>query len=209
MIDLPEINSEEKAKQKKRSKIFGAGIIATYVAALITGIVLGASMISGFDDLLDMTDRIEVNGVFYDKMGNSYEDDKSVLLYSEDGRVYTFSEIEITNEDDELLSYTDYYFVRDDGEKYSAYDCYVTQDGWFYCDRGGFLEPFEADTASMNEEELEAYYQEQLESNSSEYRYYDYPYTDKKGNVYYNGTEASWNEKGELITAENDISIKK
>lgn len=206
LIDLPEINPEEKEKQRKLSKGFGVGIIVTYIAALIVGIIMGATFFSGVDELLDMTDRIAVNEVFYDKKGNSYEDEKKVPLYDEEGRIYTYTEVEITNEEDELLSYTDYYFVRDDGEKYSAYDCYVTEDGWFYCDKGGFLEPFEEDTSSMNEEELDAYYQEQLENSSSEYRYYNYPYTDKEGNIYYNGTEASWNEKGELITAENDVS---
>ncbi len=210
LIDLPVINAEEKNKEKKLSKIFGVSVIVTLISTLITGIVFGATVAKDFDELLDMIDRIEVNGVFYDKKGNSYEDDKDVLLYDEEGRVYTYTEVEITDEADEageLFTYTDYYYVRDDGEKYSAYDCYVTEDGWFYCDKGGFLEPFEEDTSSMNEEELDAYYQEQLEKSSSEYRYYNYPYTDKEGNIYYNGTEASWNEKGELITAENDVDI--
>ncbi len=204
VIDLPEINPKEKEKERKLGKGFGIGIIVTYVAALIVGIVMGATVMSDFDSLLDMTDRIAVNDVFYDKKGNSYEDEKKVPLYDEEGRIYTYTEVEITNEEDELLSYTEYYFVRDDGEKYSVYDCYVTEEGWFYCDKGGFLEPFEEDTSSMSEEELDAYYQEQLEADSSEYRYYNYLYTDKDGNIYYGATEASWNEKGELITAEND-----
>lgn len=204
VIDLPEINPKEKEKERKLSKGFGIGIIVTYVAVLIVGIVMGATVMSDFDSLLDMTDRIAVNDVFYDKKGNSYEDEKKVPLYDEEGRVYTYTEVEITNEEDELLSYTEYYFVRDDGEKYSVYDCYVTEEGWFYCDKGGFLEPFEEDTSSMSEEELDAYYREQLAADSSEYRYYNYPYTDKDGNIYYGATEASWNEKGELITAEND-----
>ncbi len=209
LIDLPEINAEEKKKEEKLSKIFGVLIIITFIATVITGILFGAALVSGFDELLDMTDRIAVNEVYYDKKGNSYEDESSVLLYDEEGRVYTYTEIEINDTDDEMLSYTDYYYVRDDGKKYSFYDCYVTDEGWFYCDKGGLLVPFEEDTASMSEEELDAYYQESLEKNENSYRYYDYKYTDKDGNVYYTAYEASWNEKGELITAENDPTVKK
>lgn len=208
LIDLPEINPEEKEKERKRSKLCGIGIIVTYVATVIVGIALGAAVIDGLDDFFELTDRIAVNGVFYDKKGNSYEQANKVLLYGEDGSVYTYTEIEIVNEEDELLSYTDYYYVRDDGKKYYISDCYVTEEGWFYCDMAGALESYFPDTENMSEEELEAYYQESLENESDPYRYYDYKYTDKKGNVYYSAYEASWNEKGELITAENDVSIK-
>lgn len=206
LIDLPDINTEEKEKQRKLGRGFGIALIVTYVVALIVGIIMGVATFSSFDDLLDLTDRIAVNGVFYDKKGNSYEDENDVLLYDEDGRVYTYTEVEITDEEDELLSYTDYYYVRDDGKKYSAYDCYVTEDGWFYCDMAYSLEMYYPDTESMNEEELDSYYQESLEASEGEYRYYDYKYTDKDGNIYYKAYEASWNEKGELITAENDVS---
>lgn len=207
LIDLPQINVEEKYKQKKLSKIFGVGLVITYISTLIVGIVMGATAFSDFDDFFDMTDRIAVNGVFYDKKGNSYEDEKSVLLYDEDDRIYTYTEVEITEDD---WSYVEYYYVRDDGKKYSAYDCYVTEDGWFYCDMAHTFEMYDPDTENMSEEELDAYYQESIEAAESEYRYYEYnKYMDKDGNIYYNASEASWNEKGELITAENDISIDK
>ncbi len=204
LIDLPEIKTEEKEKQRKLGKGFGIGLIITYAAALIVGIVMGATVLSDFGDLLDMTDRISVNGVFYDKKGNSYEDEKGVLLYDEDDRTYTYTEIEKTEDE---WSYTDYYYVRDDGKKYSAYDCYVSEDGWFYCDMAHVLEMYNPDTENMSEEELELYYQESIEADGGEYRYYkDNKYMDKDGNIYYNASEASWNEKGELITAENDTS---
>ena len=37
-----------------------------------------------------------------------------------------------------------------------------------------------------------------------DYRYYYDRYIDKEGNFYYYAEEVSWNEKGEIITAEND-----
>lgn len=209
LIDLPEIKPEEKEKQRKISRGFGTAVIVTYIAALIVGIIMGVTVSKSFFDTLadiDYVERIAVNGVYYDKKGKCYNNDQNVALYDKEGRIYTYTVEEIKNEEDEFFNFDEYYFVRDDGEKYSFYDCYVTEGGWFYCDKGGFLEPFEEDTSSMSEEELDAYYKEQLEDNCAAYKYYDYPYTDKDGNVYYRADEASWNEKGELITAENDIT---
>lgn len=207
LIDLPDIVPEEKEKQRKLSKGFGIGVIITYVAALIVGIILGVAVGKSVFDVLtgiDYIERIPVNGVYYDKEGKSYNNDENVALYDEEGRVYMYTVEEAATEEDELLTFDEYYFVRDDGEKYSVYDCYVTEEGWFYCDKGGFLGLFEEDTSSMSQEELDAYYKEQLEDNCAEYKYYDDSiYTDKDGNIYYRADEASWNEKGELITAEN------
>ncbi len=209
LIELPVINAEEKEKQRKLAKGFGIGVIVTHIAVTVVIAVLCFVFFSGvIDEVFSMNDRIAVNGVYYDKEGNSYENEDDVLLYDEEGKVYTYTEVEVKESDYELMAYTDYYYVRDDGKKYSVYDCYVTEDGWFYCDRAYELESWSPDTDSMSEEELDAYYQESLEMSESEYRYYDYKYTDSKGNIYYKAYEASWNEKGELITAENDPSAE-
>ena len=68
------------------------------------------------------------------------------------------------------------------------------------------LEYFYPDTEKMTQEELDAYYQLQINQEGDGYRYYYEYLTDEKGNIYYNADEASWNEKGELITAENDTT---
>lgn len=202
-IDLPEINADEKKKQKKLSRIFGAAIILTLVAAFIFGIVWGFVFSEELMEyeLLGENYRIAVNGVYYDRLGNSNEDETAVLLYDEEGRTYTYTLAEVT---DGEFAYEAEYYVRDDGKKYLVYDCYVTQDGWFYCDRAYELEMYSPDTSTMTEEELDAYYEDNLELYEADYKYYDYPYSDKEGNLYYDAFEASWNEKGELITAEND-----
>ncbi len=204
--ELPEVNAEEKRKQKKLSRIFGAAIIAIFIVSVAVGIIFGIVFSKGVidDELLDENYRIAVNGVYYDKMGNSYEDETEVLLYDEEGRIYTYTLEEITDEEDDFFSYEEEYYVRDDGKKYLIYDCYVTQDGWFYCDKAYELEMYSPDTSNMTEEELDAYYEGNLELYEADYKYYDYPYADKEGNLYYDAYEASWNEKGELITAEND-----
>ena len=61
----------------------------------------------------------------------------------------------------------------------------------------------------MTQEELDEYYNDYIASYDEGYRYYNYPYVDAEGNIYFCAYEASWNEKGELITAENDISAVK
>ena len=210
LIDLPAIDRMKKEKEKKLSRIFGVLITLAYVAALVVGIIMGMtfseSIFNGdylYDSRLD--NRISVDGVFYDKKGNSYESWEDVLLYDENGRVYTYVIQEAETSEDELYLFEETYFVRDDGEKYFSYDCYVTEDGWFYCDKAGILELYSADTSSMTEDELDEYYDGLVESYDEEYKYYDYPYTDKDGNLYYCADEASWNENGELITAKNDI----
>ncbi|MBR4049369.1 MAG: hypothetical protein IKK09_02625 [Clostridia bacterium] len=204
--DLPEANADEKKKQKKLSRIFGAAIVVTFIVAVAVGIIFGVVFSEGVidDKLLDENYRIAVNGVYYDKMGNSYEDETEVLLYDEEGRIYTYTLEEVADKEDDFFSYEEEYYVRDDGKKYLIYDCYVTQDGWFYCDKAYELEMYSPDTSTMTEEELDAYYEGNMELYEADYKYYDYPYADKEGNLYYDAYEASWNEKGELITAEND-----
>ncbi len=210
LIDLPVIDAEAKKKEKKLSKLFGILIIFTYIAALVTGIFMGKVfsekiLESTFDDLW-LDNRISVDGVFYDKMGNSYENWEDVLLYDEKGRTYTYSVEEQESDEEDIYLFSESFYVRDDGEKYFAYDCYVTEAGWFYCDKAGIIELYSTDTDSMNEEELDEYYEGLVDSADEEYKYYDYPYSDKAGNIYYCADEASWNQNGELITAKNDIS---
>ncbi|MBR2957808.1 MAG: hypothetical protein IKL41_04225 [Clostridia bacterium] len=204
--DLPEANADEKRKQKKLSRIFGAAIVVTFIVAVAVGIIFGVVFSEGVidDELLDENYRIAVNGVYYDKMGNSYEDETEVLLYDEEGRIYTYTLEEVADKEDDFFSYEEEYYVRDDGKKYLIYDCYVTHDGWFYCDKAYELEMYSPDTSTMTEEELDAYYESNMELYEADYKYYDYPYADEEGNLYYDAFEASWNEKGELITAEND-----
>lgn len=203
---LPEVNAAEKKKHKKLSCIFGAAIIVTFVAAIAVGIIFGAMFSEDVigDALLDESYRIAVNGVYYDKLGNGYEDETAVLLYDEEGRIYTYTLEKITDKEDDFFSYEEEYYVRDDGKKYLAYDCYVTQDGWFYCDKAQALELYSPDTSNMSQEELDAYYEENMALYEADYKYYDYPYEDSEGNLYYDAIEASWNENGELITAKND-----
>ena len=201
---LPHVNAQEKQKDKKLSRKFGTAVICSLILAVVVAVV-GIVLTFTDDFNFDMTDRIAVDGVFYDKKGNVYEDGDDVLLYDESGNAYTYTVEECTDSDG--WTYDEYFYISDDGKKYLAYDCYVTEDGWFYCDKAGVLEIGYEDTSSMSEEELDEYYKNRIET-YGEYRYYNDPYTDAEGNRYYDAYEASWNEKGELITAKNDPTAK-
>lgn len=203
VIELPENNTEAKNKQKKLSRIFGIALIVVYILSFVC---IGFYAGSIVDSVLNAEEqyRIDIDGVFYDKKGNSYENENDVPLYGEDGKVYTL--VIETSEIDPLSE--EYFYVSEDGEKYFELDCYITEEGWFYCDKAGLLELYSPDTSTMTEEELDKYYEDYLDTYDDEYRYYNYPYVDADGNIYFDAYEASWNEKGELITAETDITLK-
>ncbi|MBQ6930950.1 MAG: hypothetical protein IJN38_02375 [Clostridia bacterium] len=209
-VELAESDKAEKQKQKKISRIFFALLVVTSVTSTVFSFAFGEDAVEELlgeewfdEEMLDESSRIAVDGVFYDKTGNSYENENDVLLYDEEGRIYTYT-LETTQNEHDLFPYEEEYYVRDDGKKYLAYDCYVTQDGWFYCDKACELEMYYVDLSTLSKEELDAYYEENVEMAERDYKYYDYPYTDEEGNLYYDANEASWNEKGELISAEND-----
>lgn len=205
-MPLPVSDEEMKKKDHKLSKIFCTLAVVFYVLIIAGTVTVSVAMVN---DIIGTAmgeysgNRIAVDGLYYDKMGNSYEDEDAVLLYDKDGHIYTYTEEEIT--DDDYYTYTEWYYVRDDGKLYAEYDCYVTEDGWFYCDKAGLLEYYTPESASMTEEELDAYYENLMADTEDEYKYYDYPLNDSDGNKYYCAYEASWNANGELITAENDI----
>lgn len=224
LAPLPEIDDSTKNKDKKISKITGAAFWVTYaittVASLVfLGFMVGAFIdtVSGAIDSFEDSGRIGITNesgatVYYDKMGNTYENPEDVVLYGKDGTAYTYK---VENIEEDGMYFDEYYYVSDDGEKFIEYDCYINEDGWFVFDKKQEFDyiddaPFYYDEESENyydydgnilsEEDIYAYYDENLE----DYRYYDMTYFDSEDNKYYWAPEASWNEKGELITAEND-----
>lgn len=212
VIDLPDYNCEIKQKEQKLSRIFAIGLVVTLLLCVATGIVFGVSVakdiLSYVEDSsygLEEGYRISVHGLYYDKKGLSYVNEENVLLYDEEGNTYKL--VRDLSTYDDGTTYERFFYESEDGKRYYEMDCYVTADGWFYCDKAGLLLPYEPDTGSMTEEELDEYYNNYIGSMDEEYRYYDYPYVDGEGNFYYMAFEASWDENGVLITAENDPSL--
>ena len=227
LIDLPENKEGEKKKEKSLSKVFGWLFVVIYVVTSIVTLAVATYTASyviekfgGMEGLLNDSYRMmctDENGnkVFYDKKGNVYESGLDVPLYGEDGEVYTFV---TTEEIDEYGEYKTVY-VNEEGEEFISYLCYVTEDGFFYYDADDELvypeveyeEDFEEDVYDKEYPEdpdsikamIDLYFDEVI-GFYSDYRYYDDYLVDEDGTKYYWSDEASWNEKGELITAEND-----
>lgn len=215
LIDLPEIDEAENAKNEKKAKIFCIGYILTTVVTFVAAIALGISVAAAVEDELTAlgTNRLGVpdergNLVYYDKMGNFYEDPYAVVIYDKDGNTYTY-----TTESNELFDET--FYVSEQGDKYDSYSCYVDLEGNFYYDKDGEIWcDFEEDEYEDDEESYEGPQEPGKENfddiysdimaDIENYRYYDDVLTDGKGNFYYWAEDASWNEKGELITAKND-----
>ena len=137
---------------------------------------------------------------YYDKEGKAYTDPNEVVIYGKDGEVYTpVFETDVLDgifsgeNEYEYLSY----YADNDGNKYDIYLCYVDEEGYFYFD--------EDEEIFYDEANYEEYFGDSEDYIDEEtYRYYYDRYIDYDGNIFYWAEEVSWNEKGEIITAEND-----
>lgn len=205
LIELPELDDPKRMKKKKLGKVFGGLFAVVTVATIVTFVALFTTVFQETMSMMDYEDslvqsyRIGVPDendeyVYYDKEGNTYTDPDEVVIYGKDGEAYK----SIVKENelggiffDDTSEYG--YYVDSKGNTYDIYLCYVDEDGYFYYD-----EECEIDWDDM------AYDEDAAEEN---YRYYHDVFTDDEGNIYYYADEASWNEKGELITAENDPSL--
>ena len=215
LIDLPVINKTHKENQRKSAKHFGAAFWVVMTISIIAVVsVIGVGVYLGIqtaEDIIGCGDRIGIENeageiVYYDKMGNSYEVASDVLLYDEKGEVYTYVIKDV--DDGDGYVYQDWFYVDSKGKEYEMYDCYVTADGWFYYDEECELYMDYSDVEDIEEEYPDDYgimdALSELQSEMDSYRYYDDVYLDEEGNIYYYAETVSWNEKGEIITAEND-----
>lgn len=208
LIELPEVNDPQRIKNKKIGKLFGAlfGVVTMVTVIAMTALV--ALVFYQAMELMEMdcSNRIAVETVagerlYYDKKGNVYSEPDEVLLYGRNGEVYTFVDTE--NEDKYVGVYEDNFYIDQDGNEYELYNCYVDEKGYFYYD-----EEMEIcwDDSDYDYEEEEKFDLEDCGEwfDEDTYRYYQDRYYDEEGNLYYYAYEVSWNEKGEIITVEND-----
>ena len=206
LIDLPELDDAKRMKKKKLGKIFGAIFALVTVASVVTlGFLVSTvfdltkGMIEGFDYSyrIGITDE---NGetVYYDKEGNTYTDPYAVLLYGRDGEVYTYTTLDDVSAEEDAFYFETQVYVDQDGNEYDPYNCYVDQEGYFFYDENFEIVWDDSDYDYEAESEIEDFLTEQ------NYKYYDDRYVDEDGKLYYYADEVSWNEKGEIITAEND-----
>lgn len=208
LVELPANDEVKKKKQAKIARVCGILFIIIYIALEV---VVGAYIVKTFSWAFSMigeafeSDRIAVvneegDKVYYDKMGNSYEDPYDVVIYDKKGNTYKYYADEEAYE---------YWYVRDDGEKFDSYSCYVDEDGFFYYDKD--YELFYPEEEYDYEDETYSYDEDialdEIMTELENYKYYESYCVDSDGNIYYWAEEASWNADGELITAENDPTI--
>ena len=211
LIDLPELDDPQRMKKKKLGKIF---CVLFWIVTVATVVTFGFLCSTVFEQTMDMLEyeeslnysyRIGItdeNGetAYYDKEGKAYTDPNEVVIYGKDGEVYTpVFETDVLDgifsgeNEYEYLSY----YADNDGNKYDIYLCYVDEEGYFYFD--------EDEEIFYDEANYEEYFGDSEDYIDEEtYRYYYDRYIDDDGNIFYWAEEVSWNEKGEIITAEND-----
>lgn len=212
LIELPELDDPSRMKKKKLGKIFGISFLAvTAISVVATGILVATVVeqsISLLDGIGASNYRIGItdeNGetIYYDREGNAYTDPNAVLIYGRDGEVYTYTTVGDTSEDDDAFYFGSQVYVDEDGNEYDPYLSYVDEDGYFFYDENYEIVWDDSDYDYEAEDDFELDLDDLLAENEN-YRYYQDRYIDEDGNLYYYAEEVSWNEKGEIITAEND-----
>ena len=209
LIELPELNDPKRMKKKKLGKIFGVLFAVSAVASVVA---LGYYMVNMYELAMEWAGTFESsyrigitdeNGqsVYYDKMGNAYTDPNAVVLYGKNGEVYTYTTVGETSEDDDAFYFESQVYVDQDGNEYDPYNSYVDEEGYFFYDEN--YEIIWDDSEYDYEAEAENDDYDDL-FDEENYRYYQDRYVDDDENIYYYAEDASWNEKGEIITAEND-----
>lgn len=209
LIDLPELDDPNRMKKKKLGKIFCVAFWTVSVVSVVVIGILVAVVVGQTIDILDesfSSYRIGItdeNGetIYYDKEGNTYTDPYAVLIYGRDGEVYTYTTIDDAEvSEDDAFYFENNVYIDQDGNEYDPYNCYVDEEGYFFYDEN--FEIIWDDSDYDYEAEEETDFEDWFDDDS--YRYYQDRYIDDSNNVYYYADEVSWNEKGEIITAEND-----
>lgn len=187
LAELPEYQPEKK----KQQKIFATVFLCLYVAIYLFNAVSSVHVISSGLEVLSSKDTAESRiclkdtdgaDVYYDRNGERYYDELEVPLYDREGNTYyyTYAGGDCFHKDDGTVS-----LWEEDNDIYAEY-CYVDEEGYFVDMSGKY------DLVKI------------VETEDSEY-YFETPYTDGEGNLYYPAMYASWNKQGQLITSEDKI----
>ena len=191
---------EKKSNSSKTLSTVMLGVFSVSKAVLVISVVLlvgicTKSILDTTNDMVRQYQRVSVTvdgkQMYFDKKGNSYENEEDVVLYAKDGTKYIYDA-------------DTYCYVSDKNEEFEIDYCYVDSDGWFYYDEDGSLicktpdvaDDVNEDFYSMKDKSIEEYLSGIL--SLDDFR----TYYDEKGNRYCAAAVASWNEKGELITTD-------
>lgn len=135
-------NTTDMVKHKRTANVLFGVSVGSFVIAVILYCVFAFNIFSvALDDMPDSLDGIDIedfdfsygynekygytdekgNTVYYDRLGNAYNESEDVLYYDAHGNVYTYEADEFAFES------------ANDVEHYEDY-CYVDADGYFYID---------------------------------------------------------------------------
>ena len=205
LIELPDLDDPKRMQKKKLGKIFALVLAVITVVTIVLYVVVGVAMVKETLELseFDESNRIAIETIagetfYFDKEGEVYYQGDQVPLYGRDGEIYTriIKEVE-----DEAFggTYETAFYVDSNDNEYDPFNCYVDEEGYFYYDEDFIITWDDSDyDYDADLEDCEEWFDEE------NYRYYQDRYVDEEGKIYYYADQASWNEKGELITAEND-----
>lgn len=195
-LQLPEY-SEEKSKRNKTLAIVMAVLFALCFA--FDSFCSVAVVLDTFSDFFSeetyegVVERISFtdengNKVYYDREGNAYNDPLEVALYTKDGTKYVYSNA------------TDRY-QNSDGKTVAYYNAYIGTDGYLVIDNEDSIYYYDQNKDDDTYEVGEI--GEELYESSVLTPYYEAPYTDDDGNIYYPADVASWTKDGKLITSDD------
>lgn len=125
----------------------------------------------------DVQNKLAFNGGYFDRYGRFYSSELLVKYYSQDGKSYTYYSVVDFDAENED-DYKKYYLVDNEGNLYRYSDCFIDSDGWLCINKTGKYK--------MQEENV---------------------YKDSNGKVYTKPFATNWDDKGNLISVEEQKEI--
>lgn len=189
LAELPDFEPKKKVQQKTLATVFLCLFFFVYIFDFVSGFVVVSDVLNSFGQAVTAESRIgfedsEGNFVYYDRNGEEYYDELDLIIYDREGNMYYYTYdggIDCFYKDDGEVS------IWEEDDVIPVYNLLVDAEGYM------------VDVSDRDDITL-------IIDESTEYQYYfDAPYTDEEGNLYYSPMYASWNEKGELITSAEQV----
>lgn len=205
-----------KSRMQKNLAIVSVAVLAVAFAASIALSVF--SVIAVFDDIFgdfESYSRIAIedengNKVYYDRNADSYDKEDEVAFFTKDGKKYVYSEAINRLSCAENGKTMDYYSAYIDMDGYLIEDksdeiYFNPEYGTDYSDEETEKSDFDSFLEKVNGDDVEAEVEDALYWEIFNHPYYENPYSDDDGNLYFDASVASWNSEGKLIKSESDI----
>ena len=219
-VELAPFDARKSRMQKNLAIVFLVVFVVDFAASIALSVVSVSSIFDYLGDSLTTYSRIAIedengNKVYYDRNGDSYDKEDEIAFFTKDGKKYVYSEA------------IDRLSCASNGKTMDYYSAYVDMDGYLIEDKSDeiyFNPEYGTDYSDEENEEteksdfdsfLDKIYDSVVEASDEEdyenyftiysHPYYENPYSDDDGNLYFDASVASWNSEGKLIKSESDI----